>query len=112
MIEIFDGEDVVHVDEDDVRMSSWLGEWDSNDSDESSTDDSATSEEPDFMQGLDYDCLGEATGSASGVLYINPSSLTIRCTKSADRFRCGRKLSGTYVKVRQANGVRCGHCFP
>ena len=113
LIEIFDGDEVIHVVEDDVHMSSWLGDWNSDDSDDDSSDESTSSvESEDHLPEPSYERLGEASGSASGALYINPSSLIIHCTKTADKFRCGRKLSGTYVKVHHANGVRCGHCFP
>lgn len=43
--------------------------------------------------------------------FINASSLVIHCMRDALVFRCGRKLTPSYIRVNELHGVRCSRCF-
>lgn len=43
--------------------------------------------------------------------FINTSSLVLHAPRNGELFRCGRKISKSYVAVGELNGLRCGICF-
>ena len=43
--------------------------------------------------------------------FINSKSQVIHSAKSEASFACGRKITGSYSRVRELNGIRCSRCF-
>ena len=48
---------------------------------------------------------------AVGKLFINLKTQVLRRTKTDESFQCGRKVTGSYVRVASMNGIRCSRCF-
>ena len=43
--------------------------------------------------------------------YLNSKSQVLHAAKNGQAFCCGRKITATYCKVRELNGIRCSRCF-
>ena len=44
-------------------------------------------------------------------IYINCNSTVLHCVGPNGKFRCGRAVTKSYVKVWELNGIRCSKCF-
>lgn len=42
---------------------------------------------------------------------INQNSLVVHLVRTQGILQCGRKLTPSYVKVYELNGIRCSRCF-
>ena len=110
-LDAFEDEAIV-ISDDEVQMRDWLESWNSSSSDDSasSTDESSSNDVEDWNL-VDGDQV-EPDHAASDALYINPSSLVVHQARLNTKFRCGRKITSTYIRIREANGLKCGKCFP
>lgn len=44
-------------------------------------------------------------------LYINIKSLVVHCCRNPGVLKCGRRVSPSFSKVYELNGIRCSRCF-
>ena len=79
--------------------------------------DSETSEEPSDTSTSDSDVTVMTEVSLqeplviTGTNFINLRTQVLHLAKSDSSFKCGRKITKTYVKVSVLNGIRCSRCY-
>ena len=82
-------------------------------------DSSETSESQSADSTSDSDAPAEAVhedverlvGEPVKTFYMNSKSQVLHTAKTDTAFCCGRKITATYCKVRELNGIRCSRCF-
>eukprot|EP00438_Fugacium_kawagutii_P011719 Skav213094 [mRNA] locus=scaffold512:196014:198202:- [translate_table: standard] len=79
----------------------------------SSTDGSSSTDlSSDSDVEVDDDAAKTSAPSPLTDMFVNVSSMVIHQRKHAGIFKCGRKITQSYVPVWEPHGLRCGNCFP
>ena len=109
-----------HLDEGNVRAMSFP-DFDNLDvdelapSEESTSEEDSSSSESSFAEPMPTVPLPQARVTEPGQFFINMTSLVLREVKTANSFKCGRKITASYCRARNiagGSGMKCGKCFP